>query len=83
MHMKKEETNMKLGTIDMDMVSDKYEYLIVYSEPDEPKVVKTWALPAGNFQINYESMVARGAIIHNVFKRMNPNELLSEAHMED
>lgn len=63
------------GRIDMSMVSDKYEYLIVYSEPKNPNVVNTWVLPDGSFQMNYKSMVKRGCIIHNVFKRMTEKDL--------
>ena len=63
------------GRIDMSMVSDKYEYLIVYSEPKNPNVVNTWVLPDVSFQMNYKSMVKRGCIIHNVFKRMTEKDL--------
>ena len=64
------------GRIDMCMISDKYEYMIVYSEPDNRNVVNTWVLPDGSFQMNYRSMVKRGCIIHNVFKRMTEKDLL-------
>lgn len=64
------------GRIDMCMVSDKYEYMIVYSEPDNRNVVNTWVLPDVSFQMNYKSMIKRGCIIHNVFKRMNEKDLL-------
>lgn len=66
---------MTSGRIDMCMVSDKYEYMIVYSEPDSNKV-NTWVLPDGSFQMNYKSMVNRGCVIHNVFKRMTEKDLL-------
>ena len=44
---------MTNGTIDMCMISDKYEYMIIYSEPDKPNVVNTRVLPDRSFQINY------------------------------
>ena len=67
---------MTSGTIDMSMVSDKYEYMIVYSRPENVNHVNTWVLPDGSFQMNYKSMVKHGCIIHNVFKRMKDKELL-------
>lgn len=70
------------GRIDMCMVSDKYEYMIVYSEPDNNNVVNTWVLPNGSFQMNYKSMVKRGCIIHNVFRRMTGEDLLNAMLME-
>ena len=69
---------MTNGRIDTCMVLDKYEYMIVYSEPGEPNVVNTWVLPNGSFQMNYKSMMKRGCIIHNVFKRMTERDLLEE-----
>lgn len=68
---------MTSGRIDMDMVSDKFKYMIVYSEPDNPNVVNTWVLPDGSFQMNYKSMVKRGCIIHNVYMRMTEKDLLA------
>ena len=67
---------MTNGRIDMCMVTDKYEYMIVYSEPNNKDVVNTWVLPDGSFQMNYKSMVKRGCIIHNVFRRMTEKDLL-------
>lgn len=67
---------MTEGRIDMSMVSDKYEYMIVYSEPDNKNMVNTWVLPDGSFQMNFKSMVKRGCIIHNVFKRMTEDNLI-------
>lgn len=66
---------MTSGRIDMSMVSDKYEYMIVYSEQNSNEV-NTWVLPDGSFQMNYKSMVNRGCIIHNVFHRMTEKDLL-------
>lgn len=63
---------MTYGAIDLQ----NYEYLIKYSEPNEPDVINTWTLPEGSFQMNYESMVNRGCIIHNVYRRMTEKELL-------
>ena len=67
---------MTSGRIDMCMVSDEYEYMIVYSEPDNKNMVNTWVLPDVSFQMNYKSMVKRGCIIHNVFRRMTEKDLL-------
>lgn len=67
---------MTIGTIDMCMMSDKYEYMIVYSEPDKPNVVNTRVLPDGSFQMNYKFMIKRGCIIYNVFKRMTEKDWL-------
>lgn len=67
---------MTSGKIDMCMLSDKYEYMIVYSEPDNRNVVNTRVLPDGSFQINYKSMIKRGCIIYNVFKRMTEKDWL-------
>ena len=67
---------MTEGRIDMGMVSDKYEYMIVYSEPNSNKV-NTWVLPDGSFQLNYKSMSERGCVIHNVFKRMTGKDLFN------
>ena len=64
------------GRIDMCMASDKYEYMIVYSRPENVNHVNTWVLPDGSFQTNYKSMVKHGCTIHNVFKRMTDKELL-------
>ena len=64
---------MTYGKIDLQ----DYEYLIVYSTPDEPNVVHTWTLPSGSFQLNYKSMVKRGCIIHNVYHRMTEKDLLN------
>ena len=69
---------MKSGSIDMSMVTDKYKYLIVYSNPDTPDIVNTWVLPASSFRINYESMVKRGVIIRNIYKRMTTEEILED-----
>lgn len=69
---------MTSGRIDMCMVSDEYEYMIVYSEPDNKNMVNTWVLPDGSFQMNYKSMVKRGCIIHNVFRRMTEKDLLAK-----
>ena len=63
---------MTYGNIDFG----NYEYLIVYSHPDEANVIHTWTLPEGSFQMNYKSMVKRGCIIHNVFHRMTEKDLL-------
>ena len=63
---------MKYGRIDLQ----NYEYLIKYSEPDEPDVIHTWTLPDGSFQMNYKSMIKRGCIIHNVYHRMTEKDLL-------
>lgn len=63
---------MRIGNIDLG----KFEYLIVYSNPDEPDVIHTWTLPDGSFQMNYKSMVKRGCIIHSVFHRMTEKDLL-------
>lgn len=60
------------GKIDLQ----NFEYMVIYSEPDKPEVKNTWTLPDGSFQINYESMVKRGCIIHNVFHRMSEKDLL-------
>lgn len=67
---------MTSGKIDMCMLSDKYEYMIIYSEPDKPNVVNTRVLPDGSFQINYKSMIKRGCIIYNIFKRMTEKDWL-------
>ena len=67
---------MTSGKIDMCMASDKYECMIVYSEPTNPNVVNTWVLPKESLEMNYRSMIKRGCIIHNVFKRMTDKELL-------
>lgn len=67
---------MTSGRIDISMVSDRYEYMIVYSQPDDVDHVNTWVLPDRSFQMNYKSMVKRGCIIHNVFRRMTDKELL-------
>lgn len=69
---------MKLGNIDLS----NFEYLIEYSNPDEPNVMHTWTLPSGSFQLNYKSMVKRGCIIHNVYHRMTEKDLLN-AMLED
>ena len=53
-----------------------FDYMIIYSEQNEPDVIHTWTLPNGSFQMNYTSMVKRGCIIHNVFRRMSEKELL-------
>lgn len=63
---------MKYGRIDLQ----NYEYLIEYSEPDCKDVMHTWTLPEGSFQMNYKSMVKRGCIIHNVYRRMTEGDLL-------
>ena len=63
---------MKYGNIDLQ----NFEYLIKYSTPEEPDVIHTWTLPDGSFQMNYKSMIKRGCIIHNVFRRMSEKELL-------
>lgn len=62
--------------IDLSMVSKEYDYMIVYSETDEPNTVNTWVLPGGSFQMNYKSMKERGCKIHNVFRRLNEKDLL-------
>lgn len=67
---------MTSGRIDMDMVSDKYSYMIVYSETDKANEVNTWVLPEGSFIRNYKSMMKRGCIIHNVFRRMTQKDLI-------
>lgn len=72
---------MTKGRIDMCMVSEEYEYMIVYSEPDSDEV-NTWVLPDVSLQMNYKSMVNRGCKIHNVFKRMTEKEIL-EAMLKD
>ena len=61
------------GIIDLS----NFEYLIVYSEPNKVDVVNTWTLPEGSFQMNYESMIKRGCIIHNVFHRMTREDIWS------
>ena len=63
---------MKYGNIDLQ----DFEYLIKYSNTEEPDVIHTWALPDGSFQLNYESMVKRGCVIHSVLHRMSEKELL-------
>ncbi len=63
---------MKYGKIDL---SD-FEYLIKYSEPEEPDVIHTWTLPEDSFQMNYKSMIKRGCNIHNVYRRMTEKDLL-------
>ena len=63
---------MKYGNIDLQ----DFEYLIKYSNPEEPDVIHTWTLPDGSFQMNYKSMIKRGCVIHNVFRRMSEKELL-------
>lgn len=63
---------MTYGTIDLQ----DFEYLIVYSTPEEPNVIRTWTLPEGSFQMNYKSMIKRGCIIHNVYRRMTEKDLL-------
>ena len=44
---------MTYGNIDLQ----DFEYLILYSQPDETNVIHTWTLPEGSFQMNYKSMV--------------------------
>ncbi len=39
--------DMKYGKIDL---SD-FEYLIKYSEPEEPDVIHTWTLPEGSISL--------------------------------
>lgn len=63
---------MVYGQIDLQ----NFEYLIIYSEPDKPEIINTWTLPDGSFQVNYELMVERGCIVHNVFRRMSEKDLL-------
>ena len=63
---------MKYGNIDLQ----DFEYLIKYSNPEEPDVIHTWTLPEGSFQMNYKSMIKRGCIIHNVYHRMAEKEIL-------
>lgn len=63
---------MAYGKIDLE----DFEYLIIYSEPNESDVKHTWTLPYGSFQINYKSMVKRGCKIHNVYRRMSEKDLL-------
>ena len=65
------------GRIDLSMVSEEYDYMIVYSTPEKPNEVNTWVLPNGSFQMNYKSMVNRGCKIHNVFRRLNEKDLLN------
>lgn len=67
---------MKEGRIDFSMVNPQYDYMIVYSNPENPDEVNTWVLPDGSFQMNYKSMIKRGCVIHNVFKRMTEKDLL-------
>ena len=62
---------MVYGQIDLQ----NFEYLIIYSEPDKPEMINTWALPDGSFQVNYESMVKRGCRIHNVYRRVSEKDL--------
>ena len=69
---------MKEGRIDFSMVNPQYDYMIVYSTPEKPDEVNTWVLPDGSFQMNCRSMIKRGCIIHNVFKRMTEKDLLKE-----
>ena len=64
---------MTYGKIDLQ----DFEYLIIYSEPENHDVIKTWTLPEGSFQINYKSMIKRGCIIHNVYHRMAEKDLLN------
>lgn len=47
---------------------EDFEYLIIYSEPDESHVKHTWTLPDGSFQMNYKLMKKRGCKIHNVYR---------------
>lgn len=63
---------MKYGKIDLE----DFEYLIIYSEPNELDVKHTWTLPDGSFQMSYKSMVKRGCKIHNVYRRMLEKDLL-------
>lgn len=63
---------MAYGNIDLQDV----EYMIIYSEPGRPEIINTWILPDGSFQLNYELMINRGCIIHNVFHRMSEKDLL-------
>lgn len=67
---------MKEGRIDFSMVNPEYDYMIVYSNPDAPDVINTWVLPNISFQSNFKSMVKRGCVIHNVFKKMTEKDLL-------
>lgn len=63
---------MAYGNIDLQDL----EYMIIYSEPGRPEIINTWTLPDGSFQLNYELMINRGCIIHNVFHRMSEKDLL-------
>lgn len=62
---------MKLGMIDLA----DFEYLIIYSEPEDPEHICTWTLPEGSFQINYQKMVKRGVKIRNVYRRIPTADL--------
>lgn len=63
---------MEYGKIDLE----DFEYLIIYSKPNELDVKHTWTLPDVSFQMNYKSMVKRGCKIHNVYRRMSEKDLL-------
>lgn len=63
---------MTYGHIDLQ----NFEYLILYSHPDDPNTLHSWTLPKESFAINYQSMRRRGCIIHNVYRRQTPKQIL-------
>ena len=69
---------MQEGKFDLCMVNKRFEYLLVYSKPDTPDTIDTEVYPVNSIKFHLESMKSKGYVIHNMFRRIEEQDLFAQ-----